>query len=333
MCSQGNSLFNLKSGIILFPRLNQVNDFKSEDAQCIEKYIATSESRKNRLDHLKIGNSISIVSWNINSIRARMHLIDKLIYEENPDILCLQETKIPDDIFPAEYFKEKGYSYIFYRGQKAYSGVAILSKIESELLPYKNFVADEARDIAVYIPKYDLTIHNLYVPAGYDYDGVNSVKFAHKIKYVEEMIEWNYANKPSRSIFLGDVNIAPLDNDVWSHKQLLKEISHTPREIDLFKQWESSGNLIDAPRQFCSEDKKLYSWWSYRNRDYKKTNRGRRLDHFMLTSDIKSYLSASSYLYEYRSFDNPSDHIPIATKLTFFNFLELINIKKTEKST
>jgi exodeoxyribonuclease-3 len=116
-------------------------------------------------------------------------------------------------------------------------------------------------------------------------------------------------------ILVGDLNIAPLETDVWSHKQLLKVVSHTPIEIEKLGQVQESVKWIDAVRHFIPESERLYSWWSYRGRDWSASDRGRRLDHVWVTPPLQKALSGASVLREARGGEKPSDHVPVMVDL------------------
>ncbi|MBN9543594.1 MAG: endonuclease/exonuclease/phosphatase family protein [Alphaproteobacteria bacterium] len=255
-----------------------------------------------------------IFSWNINSIRIRGDLIRYIFEKYNPDIIVLQETKVKNEEFPLQIFTDNGYKYNFINGDSHYSGVAILSKIPGKILPYKNFVGLPSRDIAVSFDNFEL--HNLYVPAGGYEASLELTKFAQKIEYFKELIKWSkdYHLANQSAIILGDINIAPEENDVWSHKQLLTEVSHTPLETCLMKEWINDNNLEDIMRKFVG-DGKVYSWWSYRNKDYKKSNRGRRLDHAFASGGITNNVTSSEYLHYFRDFAKTSDHVPLIIDL------------------
>ena len=131
-----------------------------------------------------------------------------------------------------------------------------------------------------------LELHNFYVPAGGDEpDPEINVKFAHKLAFVDEMVDWATHEKPAaqRSILVGDLNIAPLEHDVWSHKSLLSVVSHTPIEVDKLNRAQAAGPWVDALRKFVPDNEKLYTWWSYRSPDWQKANKGRRLDHIWVS--------------------------------------------------
>ena len=172
--------------------------------------------------------SLTVCTWNINSVRLREPLVLKLLQEESPDVLCLQECKSPVDKIPTENFADLGYSLIA-RGQKGYNGVAILSRLPMEDAGHRDFCArGDARHVAGRLEN-GVTIHNYYIPAGGDEpDREKNEKFGHKLDFLTEMRDWFGAEPPEKSILVGDLNIAPLENDVWDHKKLLKVVSHTP---------------------------------------------------------------------------------------------------------
>lgn len=206
---------------------------------------------------------ISIATWNINSVRLRAGLVCHLLATERPDILCLQETKSPVDRIPAEDFAALGYATLIARGEKGYNGVAILSRLPLEPLPHLDFCGrGDARHVAALTPG-GVAIHNLYVPAGGDEpDPAINPKFAHKLDFVAELAAWS-AERTGPAILVGDLNIAPGEDDVWSHTQLLKVVSHTPVEVEAFERARGAGGWVDVSRSHMPSGK-LYSWWSYR---------------------------------------------------------------------
>ncbi len=249
---------------------------------------------------------MKITTWNINSVRLRSALVLRLIEQENPDIIC------PRDVFTAA-----GYPHIHINGMKGYNGVAIISKHPFENAQIHNRVGrTDCRHISARINGID--IHNLYIPAGGDEpDPAINDKFAHKLDFVDELTHWfaDTYTPDQRVIAVGDFNIAPYEHDVWSHKQLLKVVSHTPPETDRLGSMLASLNWIDVARHFTPMDEKIYTWWSYRNRDWKKSNRGRRLDHIWVTQNLKTNLKTYSILPEARDWEQPSDHVPVSVVL------------------
>ena len=267
---------------------------------------------------------MKILTWNINSVRLRASLLVDVIEQLDPDIICLQETKTPDEHFPFAIFEEQGYDHIHIHGMKGYNGVAVLSKhpFISEGIHHR-VGRQDCRHVAVGLSVKGLDkplyIHNLYIPAGGDEpDPQINEKFAHKLDFVDEMAAWfpQHHTKDDYVMALGDFNIAPLEHDVWSHKQLLKIVSHTPVEIEKLTAMQKAFNWVDAIRHFIPAHEKCYTWWSYRNRDWKISNRGRRLDHIWVTPNLKASLKSCQILTDARDFEKPSDHVPVMIELS-----------------
>ena len=253
-----------------------------------------------------------IATWNINSVRLRIHHVLRLIKEQNIDVLCLQATKTQDQFFPLEDFKKIGMKYQTYRGEKSYNGVAIISKIPFEENSYINWCEkSDTRHVSIKLSN-RIELHNFYVPAGGDEPDVSkNIKFEHKISFLNEMKGFFSKNKKNKKILVGDLNIAPLENDVWSHKQLLNVVSHTPVETNLLLEIINSGEWVDVMREIIPHEEKLYSWWSYRNRNWEISNRGRRLDHVWVSKILFSKVKSGVIYKDTRNWERPSDHVPI----------------------
>lgn len=253
----------------------------------------------------------TIATWNINSVRLRQDLVAGFLTREAPDILCLQETKSPVDKIPFEAFEAAGYRYRVARGQKGYNGVAILSRLPIEDAGDVDFAGlGHARHVAARLEN-GIIIHNVYVPAGGDVpDRDINEKFGQKLDFLAHMRDSFHAAKPEKSILVGDLNIAPGEEDVWSHRQMLRVVSHTPIEIEALNDTRGAGDWVDITRQ-CIPEGPLFSWWSYRARDWDASNRGRRLDHIWATKDIASAGHGSRILREARGWERPSDHVPV----------------------
>jgi exodeoxyribonuclease-3 len=265
---------------------------------------------------------LTVATWNINSVRLRMPIVEKFLDQWQPDILCLQETKCTNEQFPAEPLSARGYVHQAINGQKGYHGVAILSKIPLDELDRRDHGnVGHARHVSATFStgSKKIRIHNFYVPAGGDEpDPAINPKFAHKLDYIEEMKSLHSEGEPGIStILVGDLNIAPLENDVWSHKQLLKIVSHTPVETDGLKDVIARGNWLDLMRQHTPEPAKIYTWWSYRAADWEASDRGRRLDHIWSSPDLGPHLDSIEVLREARGWEKPSDHVPVIAKLKF----------------
>ncbi len=261
---------------------------------------------------------IKIATWNINSVRLRAPIVADFINEAAPDILCLQEIKCQTAEFPSKVLKDLGYNHFVIRGQKGWHGVAIASKIPlTEVEEPKFCMHDHARVAAAKIGDSDIIIHNLYVPAGGDIpDVTQNDKFAHKLDFLAQMDAF-YKQKQAPYIVVGDLNIAPHEHDVWSHKALLDVVSHTPIETETLEKLRIDGGLLDIARIAHNMDEKLYSWWSYRSADWTKNNRGRRLDHIWVSDVIGDKFVPQSYKIHThaRSWVKPSDHVPITIEM------------------
>ena len=255
--------------------------------------------------------AFTLATWNINSVRLREDLVARLLREEAPDVLCLQECKSPVDKIPMAQFKELGYGHIVARGQKGYNGVAILSRLPLVDVGDKDFAdLGHARHVAARLEN-GTTIHNFYVPAGGDEpDRDKNEKFGQKLDYLTDMRDWFKAEAPEKAILVGDLNIAPREDDVWDHKKLLKVVSHTPIEVEHFTEVMDAGGWCDVTRNDIPEGR-LYSWWSYRARDWDAADKGRRLDHVWATADIKTAAHSSRVLRDARGWEKPSDHAPV----------------------
>jgi exodeoxyribonuclease-3 len=262
--------------------------------------------------------ALKIATWNVNSVRLRLDLLRRLAEEHAPDVICLQETKVRDEHFPREEIAALGYRHALVHGMKGYNGVAILSRIPLQSPATRSWCEKEdCRHAVVELPG-GVELHNLYVPAGGDIpDPEQNPKFAHKLRFMDEITEWfGRERKPeTKMILVGDLNIAPLETDVWSHRQLLGVVSHTPVEVEKMGQLRATLGWVDAARRFVPAEQRLYSWWSYRNRDWAKSDRGRRLDHVWVTPALGGALRSAAILRDARGWTGPSDHVPVVVEL------------------
>ncbi|HQS09869.1 MAG: exodeoxyribonuclease III [Rhizobiales bacterium 24-66-13] len=268
--------------------------------------------------------SLTVCTWNINSIRIRLDLVKAMVERLKPDVLCLQETKCQDDKFPLAAVRELGFPHIALNGQKGWHGVATLSRLPFEAIERQEFCAKgDARHIAVTLGvsaglSAPVTVHNFYVPAGGDIpDPELNEKFAHKLAFLDELTAWERLPqqvnaKDGHAVLVGDLNIAPLETDVWGHKQLLGVVSHTPVEVERLNALQASGPWVDVMRRFVPPQEKLFTWWSYRSPDWTVNDRGRRLDHVWTSPGLAPHASAMTVLREARNWERPSDHVPVA---------------------
>jgi exodeoxyribonuclease III len=262
--------------------------------------------------------TLSILTWNINSVRLRIDNLRRIASELKPDVICLQETKTPDEFFPLAEMAAVGYPHAHIHGMKSYNGVAILSRVPLERPRVEHWCEREDRRHAVVELPGGIELHDVYVPAGGDVpDPDENPKFAHKLQFLDELTKWFRGKRRTKKpmVLVGDLNIAPLENDVWSHKQLLTVVSHTPVEVEKLGGLRASASFVDAVRHFVPPEQRLYTWWSYRNNDWAASDRGRRLDHVWVTPGLEGRLKAAEVHRTIRGWDKPSDHVPVMIRL------------------
>lgn len=256
-----------------------------------------------------------VATWNINSIRARIGLVEQFVAAHAPDVILLQETRCPDAAFPSSALQKLGFTDIVVNGRKGHHGVAIVSKRPIADVGRENLAdIDEGRHIsgAVTVGDRPVVLHSLYIPSGGDEpDTAINPKFRDKIAYLEAFAPWGETASAVPSLVGGDFNVAPLPEDVWSHKQLLKVVSHTPQETERLDAAQAAGRWIDLVRRDIPPPEKVFTWWSYRNRDHTVANRGRRLDHMWASPSLADQAGDIKVIAEARSWEKPSDHVPV----------------------
>ena len=267
---------------------------------------------------------LSVTTWNINSVRLRISQVERALGEIKPDVLCLQETKCPNDCFPLKALQAFGYPHVVQVGQKGYNGVAILSRFPFAKVEPQNWCEkQDARHMSVTLgpeagAAAGVEIHNFYVPAGGDVpDPDLNPKFKHKLQFLAEMREWAGRREARPTIVVGDLNVAPREHDVWSHKQLLDVVSHTPVETEALETLRQEGGFVDSARHLTPEPTKIYTWWSYRSPDWAAANKGRRLDHVWVSDDLGPTLRSVDIHGDARGWMRPSDHVPVTATLEF----------------
>lgn len=248
-----------------------------------------------------------IVSWNVNSLRARLpHVVDWL--EQNqPDVLALQELKMEDKDFPVEIFKELNY-HVSFSGQKAYNGVGIISKspIKNPAMPDLD---EQRRILAVTIE--GIRIINVYVPNG---EAVGAEKYKYKLNWLKNLknyLKTELAENP-KLIVLGDFNIAPKDEDVYEPDLWRGRILFSEPEKAALKEIEELG-LLDSFRLF-PQAPKSFSWWDYRTAAF-RGNRGLRIDLILASEALKSQCDSAAIDSTPRAWERPSDHAPVVLTL------------------
>lgn len=257
-----------------------------------------------------------IASWNVNSVRQRRDHLARLAGSHGPDVICLQETKVRDEEFPAEDLARLGYTHQAIHGQKGYNGVAILSRV-----PFKESRGDvwcgkDDKRHACATFENGLELHNFYVPSGGPKpDPAVNDKFAHKLQFLEEIAAWakqrTGGGGKDRVLLVGDMNVAPLETDVWNHKRLLRSVGHTPGESERIAGILDSGKLTDVARHFVPPDQPLYSWWGYRFPQSFEKNYGWRLDHAWASAGLMPEIRSLEIYSDSRTWEKPSDHTPV----------------------
>lgn len=264
-----------------------------------------------------------ITTWNVNSVRKRLDGLAALIEEEAPDVICLQETKVQDHLFPASDIAGMGYPHQSVYGMKSYNGVAILSRHPLQN-PERvdNLGREDCRHLLARVDAGgtlgEIEVHCLYVPAGGDIaDPVKNPKFAYKLDFVDALTHlWAARGAEGLPRFLvGDFNIAPYENDVWSHARLKNTVTHTEIEIKRLQNMQRAGRWVDIMRWFLGEDEEPFTWWSYRAADWQEANKGRRLDHIWANPSAAEKVDNVRILRDARDWPGPSDHVPVTVSL------------------
>lgn len=262
--------------------------------------------------------SFRLATWNVNSIRRRIDHLARFAAEFQPDVICLQETKVSDAEFPLAAVHAMGYPQVLIHGQKGYNGIAVLSRRPFEDQGTRRWCAKDDRRHGFVRLAGGLELHNFYVPSGGAVpDPAENEKFAHKLGFLREMADWAKSSdlRARKAVLLGDLNVAPLETDVWNHKRLLRSVGHTAVESEHMARLLDAAALIDAARHFVPETEHLYTWWGYRYRDSLLKNYGWRLDHILVAPPLASALADFRVVKETRAWDQPSDHVPVILDL------------------
>ena len=264
---------------------------------------------------------LRLATWNINSVRLRHEQVARFVSEQAPDVLCLQEIKCREGEFPRAAFEAMGLPHLKIAGQKGWHGVAIASRLPLEPAPPLEACREgHARCVGAVVA--GVEIHNFYVPAGGDVpDRAQNPKFDHKLDFFETLTAELSRRDPKAPLaVVGDLNVAPGEHDVWNHRYMSRVVSHTPVEIEAFAALQRSIGFIDLPRAAIPDPEKLFSWWSYRAADFRKSNRGLRLDHILVSAGLRDAAfrqgSAAARVHDdVRAWERPSDHAPVTADL------------------
>ncbi|MBW1980033.1 MAG: exodeoxyribonuclease III [Deltaproteobacteria bacterium] len=250
---------------------------------------------------------MKVASWNVNSIRVRLPAVLEWLAAEQPDVLCLQEIKVPDELFPGEVFRERGYE-VAVSGQKTYNGVAIISRYPLvDVLPgFPDYEAEgQKRLLAATVGKVRLL--NTYIPNGAE---PASPKFIYKLEFIAELRRYlERLHSPADHLLLvGDFNIAPEERDVYDAQAMEGQIGFHPKERAALTELKNWG-LEDVFRRHHKE-RGHYSWWDYRANAFRR-NMGLRIDHIWATAPMAALSRECGMVKELRARPRPSDHIPV----------------------
>ncbi len=253
---------------------------------------------------------MKLATWNVNSLKVRLLQVIDWLASNQPDVLCLQETKLEDAVFPQGEIREAGYLPLF-AGQKTYNGVAILSRSPAVPLAagIPSFPDEQKRLLAAEIDGVEVVC--AYFPNG---QAVGSDKYAYKLRWIEALTEWlgrRLVANP-RLALLGDLNIAPEDRDVHDPKAWEGQVLCSEPEREAFRRLVGIG-LADAFRRF-EQPEQSFTWWDYRMAAFRR-NMGLRIDHILLSEELAQRCTACSIDKAPRKLERPSDHAPVVCEL------------------
>ena len=250
--------------------------------------------------------NITIATWNVNSLRVRLPQLATWVADSKPDVIALQETKLPDSDFPSAEIEALGY-HCAYSGQRTYNGVAVLSRESIEVIAtgIPGFDDEQKRVLAVRTA--GLVIVDLYVPNGQE---PGSDKYAYKLRWLEALQKWleSLLKVEKHLVVLGDFNIAPEDRDVHDPAAWVGHVHVSEPERNAYRQLLQAG-FVDVFRQF-DQPEKSYSWWDYRAAGFRR-NAGLRIDLIMASSSLAMQCVAARIDKDPRRADRPSDHTPV----------------------
>ena len=254
---------------------------------------------------------MKIASWNVNSLKVRLPQVLEWLAAYQPDVLCLQETKLEDAKFPAAEITAAGYQCAFL-GQKTYNGVAILSKtpLQDVQMGIPGFADEQKRVLAATVE--GVRIVDVYIPNG---QSVDSDKYQYKLQWLKALADWlrEELKAHDKLALLGDYNIAPEDRDVHDPGAWKDQVLCSAPERDAFQALQALG-LQDSFRLF-EQPEKSFSWWDYRMNAFRR-NMGLRIDHILLSEPLAKSCKLAQIDKEARKAERPSDHAPVVAELS-----------------
>ena len=266
--------------------------------------------------------TICIASWNVNSLRRRMKALGWLVAERDPDILCLQETRVKDPLFPKTEIAALGYQHQAFSGMKAHNGVAILSKfplLDVETKDWRD--QDDCRHILASVVTGELLgtleVHSLYVPAGGNLaDPMKNEKFRHKLEFLEEQIHWWEARGAGTNrVLAGDLNITAPISDAWPLERVPRAVTHTEIEAIYLEHFRRAGGWADAVSQKHPDYEYEFECCKHTADDWEPVKPSPRIDHIWISENLRSAVQTTEVFEEALSWDTPSDHAPIIVTL------------------
>ncbi|MBS4098380.1 MAG: exodeoxyribonuclease III [Sulfuricella sp.] len=253
---------------------------------------------------------MKLATWNVNSLKVRLPQVLDWMATHQPDVLCLQEIKLEDRIFPIAEINDAGYQ-ASYSGQKTYNGVAILSRIDAGEVStgIPGFIDEQKRILAVTIN--EVRVVCVYVPNGQSLD---SDKYQYKLRWLDALLGWleNEIRRYPRLALLGDYNIAPQDADVYDPSAWEGQVLCSGPERERFVRLMALG-MKDAFRLFAQQEKS-YSWWDYRMNAFRR-NLGMRIDHILLSEELTEKCVSCMIDKSTRKLERPSDHAPVIVEI------------------
>lgn len=250
-----------------------------------------------------------IATFNINSVRSRLHILERWLNEVEPDMLFMQETKTQDETFPEEFFMSHGYRS-YYHGEKMHNGVAVIVKNSVDDI-YVNFGFEDGEyDTRVLsLMHKDIMILNTYVPQGRemthsDFE-VKKEFFARVRKIIERKLD-------SRFLWLGDLNVAPEAIDVTHPENKKKHVCFCEEIRHVYA--DTSRGLVDIFRKF-HPDERIYTFYDYRVPNALERNIGWRIDHMLVTESLAGSVKSCEPDIRVREWEKPSDHVPLVSEV------------------
>lgn len=252
---------------------------------------------------------MKIATWNVNSIRVRLPQVLQWLKQEAPDVLCLQETKITDEVFPITAFRDAGYHAI-YTGQKTYNGVATISRMPADEVILSLPGTDGAQKRILAVTVGDVRVVNIYVPNG---EAVDSDKYTYKLGWLKALTVYlqQELKRYPKLVLLGDFNIAPEARDVHDPKRWEGKVLFSDKERAAFRALIATG-LVDVFRCF-EQPEKSFSWWDYRLSGFAR-NWGLRIDHILCSAALAAACQTCRIDVNPRRAERPSDHALVAAE-------------------